>query len=179
MELSFGQPLGSVVQYAYVVQSIDRAAADYVDRLGIGPWFVRGPFTPSAGRYRGQPTSAAITLARAFSGHVMLELVEQHDDTPSVFHPSSGQRRYGFHHWAVFTEQIDADIEGYRALGYEEAYSDVLPSGSRISYVDSRRDLPGMIELVEHTDAQEQVYDTIYRASVGWGGDEPLRCSEI
>jgi hypothetical protein len=36
-----------------------------------------------------------------------------------------------------------------------------------------------MIELVEHTDAQERVYETIYRASVGWGGDEPLRRSEI
>ncbi|MGZ4180183.1 MAG: VOC family protein [Solirubrobacteraceae bacterium] len=178
MELSFGQSLGSIVQYAYVVESIDRAVADYVDRLGVGPWFVRGPFTPAAARYRGQPTSAVVSLARAFSGHVMVELVEQHDSTPSVFHPSSGQRRYGFHHWAVFTEQIDADVEHYRALGYEEAYADVLPSGSRIVYVDSTRDLPGMIELVEHTAAQEQVYDTIYRASIGWDGSDPLRRSD-
>jgi glyoxalase/bleomycin resistance protein/dioxygenase superfamily protein len=178
MELSFGQSLGSIVQYAYVVQSIDRAVPDYVDRLGVGPWFVRGPFSPAAARYRGQPTSAVVSLARAFSGHVMVELVEQHDDTPSVFHPSSGRRRYGFHHWAVFTEQIDADVERYRALGYEEAYADVLPSGSRIVYVDSTRDLPGMIELVEHTDAQEQVYDAIYRASIGWDGSEPLRRSD-
>lgn len=180
MELSFGQSLGSIVQYAYVVESIDRAVADYVDRLGVGPWFVRGPFSPAAGRFRGQPTSAVVSLARAFSGHVMLELVEQHDDTPSVFHPSPdiAERRYGFHHWAVFTGQIDADVERYRALGYEEAYADVLPSGSRIVYVDSTRDLPGMIELVEHTDAQEQVYDTIYRASIGWDGSEPLRHSD-
>jgi hypothetical protein len=35
-----------------------------------------------------------------------------------------------------------------------------------------------MIELVEHTDAQEQVYDTIYRASIGWDGSEPLRHSD-
>ena len=179
MELSFGQPLGSIVQYAYVVPSIDRAVADYVDQLGVGPWFVRGPFHPPAARYRGQPASAVFSLARAFSGHVMIELVEQHDDAPSVFHPGSGQRRYGFHHWAVFTNQIDVDIERYRALGYEEAYSDVLPSGARIVYVDSTRDLPGMLELVEHTDAQEQVYDTIYQASIDWDGSEPLRPSEI
>jgi hypothetical protein len=179
MELSFGQPLGSIVQYAYVVQSIDRAVADYVDRLGVGPWFVRGPFHPPAARYRGEPASAVFSLARAFSGHVMVELVEQHDDGPSVFHPGSEQRRYGFHHWAVFTNQIDVDIEHYRALGYGEAYSDVLPSGARIVYVDSTPDLPGMLELVEHTDAQEQVYDTIYKASIDWDGSEPLRRSEI
>jgi hypothetical protein len=179
MELSFGQPLGSIVQHAYVVKSIDRAVADYVDRLGIGPWFHRGPFQPARARYRGEPTSVVFSLARAFSGHVMLELVEQHDDTPSVFHPTSDERRYGFHHWAVFTQQFDADIERYGALGYEVAYADVLPSGARVVYVDSTRDLPGMIELVEHTDAQEQVYDTIYRASIGWDGGEPLRRSEI
>jgi hypothetical protein len=109
----------------------------------------------------------------------MLEFVEQHDDAPSVFHPSSDERRYGFHHWAVFTQRFDADIERYGALGYDVAYSDVLPSGARVVYVDSTRDLPGMIELVEHTDAQEQVYDTIYRASIGWDGSEPLRRSEI
>jgi hypothetical protein len=97
-----------------------------------------------------------------------------------VFHPTPdiAERRYGFHHWAVFTGQIDADVERYRTLGYEEAYADVLPSGSRIVYVDSTPDLPGMIELVEHTDAQEQVYDTIYRASIGWDGSEPLRHSD-
>ena len=178
MELSFGQPLGSIVQYAYVVQSIDRAVAGYVDRLGVGPWFVRGPFQPAAARYRGQPTSPVVSLARAFSGHVMVELVEQHDDTPSVFHPHSGQRRYGFHHWAVFTAQIDADIERYRALGHEEVYSDVLPSGSRIVYVDCTPELPGMTELVEHTDAQEQVYDAIYRGSLNWDGSDPLRHSD-
>jgi hypothetical protein len=179
MELSFGQPLGSIVQYAYVVPSIDRAVADYVDRLGVGPWFVRGPFHAATARYRGQPTSAVFTLARAFSGHVMVELVEQHDETPSVFHPNGGQRHYGFHHWAVFTDQFDVDVERYRGLGYEEAYADVLPSGARIVYVDSTRDLPGMLELVEHTSAQEQVYHTIYRASIGWDGSEPQRRSDI
>ena len=179
MELSFGQPVGSIVQYAYVVESIDRAVSDYVDQLGVGPWFVRGPFHPPAARYRGQPATAVFSLARAFSGHVMVELVEQHDDTPSVFHPDAGERRYGFHHWAVFTDHFDVDVERYGAVGYEEAYSDVLPSGARIAYVETTPHLPGMLELVERTDAQERVYDTIYRASVGWDGSEPLRRSDI
>ena len=32
-----------------------------------------------------------------------------------------------------------------------------------------------MIELVEHTDAQERVYTEMYRAAVGWDGNDPLR----
>lgn len=37
------------------------------------------------------------------------------------------------------------------------------------------RDLPGMIELVERTPAQEEVYAAIHRASVGWDGSDPIR----
>ena len=32
-----------------------------------------------------------------------------------------------------------------------------------------------MIELVEHTDAQERVYTDMYRAAIGWDGSDPIR----
>lgn len=173
--LAFGQPLGAIVQYAYVVEDIERTMTDFVDRLGVGPWSLRARFQPPEGRYRGNPTSPTFSLARAFAGHAMIELIEQHDDSPSVYHEGGGPRRYGFHHWAILTKSFDEDTERYRALGYEEAFSDRLPSGSRVVYVDSTRDLPGMIELVEHTDAQERRYTEIYEAAVGWDGRDPIR----
>jgi hypothetical protein len=175
MTLSFGQPVGGLVQYAYVVADIERSVAEFVDRLGMGPWFVRGPFRPLAGRYRGEPSQPLVTLARAFSGHAMVELIEQHDDLPSVFHEGEGPRRYGFHHWAVFSDHFEADLRRHAELGHDEAFADVLPSGARIAYVDSTPELPGMIEIVEHTAEQERVYDEIYRASIGWDGSEPMR----
>ena len=97
--LTFGPPVGAIVQYAYVVEDIDRSIAYFIDRLHVGPWFVRGPFVPAVARYRGEPTSPEVSLARAFTGHAMVELVVQHDDAPSVFHEGGGPRRYGFHHW--------------------------------------------------------------------------------
>ena len=75
----------------------------------------------------------------------------------------------------MFSCDFEADLERYTDLGFEEAYSDVLPSGSRIVYVGATRDLPDMIEVVEYSDAQEQVYDWIYRASVGWDGSDAIR----
>ena len=35
--LAFGQPIGAIVQFAYVVDDIDRAMGDYVERLGDRP----------------------------------------------------------------------------------------------------------------------------------------------
>jgi hypothetical protein len=173
--LGFGQPLGAIAQFAYVVEDLDRSMADFTDRLGIGPWFVRERFRPPAGRYRGEPTSPVFSLARAFAGHAMVELIAQHDETPSVYHEHGRPRVYGFHHWGVMTDAFDEDVARYRELGYEEAFADTLPSGSRVVYMDSTPDLPGMIELVEHTPAQERFYTEIYEASIGWDGSEPVR----
>jgi hypothetical protein len=175
VNLAFGQPAGALCQFAYVVPDIEHAMTDFAERLRVGPWFVRGPFQPPHARYRGEPTQAVFSVARAFSGHAMVELIQQHDDSPSVFHEGDGQRRYGFHHWATMTTSFDADVERYAALGYEEAFFDRLPSGSRVMYVDSTRDLPGMLELVERTDAQERVYANIQLASVDWDGGDPIR----
>ena len=175
MSLSFGQPLGAVTQFAYVVDDIVRATSDFTERLRIGPWFMRGPFQPPAGRFRGEPTTPLLSLARAFAGHAMVELIEQHDDAPSVYHEDDGPRRYGFHHWAIVSECFEADLERYAELGYEQVYADLLPSGSRVVYVDSTADLPGMIEVIEYSEAQERVYDEIYRASIGWDGSQPVR----
>ena len=75
----------------------------------------------------------------------------------------------------MLTTTFDQDVARYAALGYAEAFADRLPSGSRVVYVDATRDLPGMIELVEHTDAQERVYTDMYRAALGWDGADPIR----
>ncbi|HEY5059590.1 MAG TPA: VOC family protein [Gaiellaceae bacterium] len=173
--LAFGQPFGTIAQFAYAVEDIEREMLRYAEQLHVGPWFVRGPFEPPAGRYRGGPTRPTFTVAHAFAGHAMLELIQQHDDSPSVFNEESGGGRYGFHHWGMLTRTFDDDVARYAAAGYEEAYFDRLPSGSRVIYLDATRDLPGMIELLEHTDGQERIYTEFYDAAVGWDGREPVR----
>jgi hypothetical protein len=166
----------TLVQYAYVVEDIDQAMDEYVRRLGIGPWHLRSRFTPPAGRYLGQPTAPLFSLARAYSGPMMIELIAQHDDTPSVYHPDpTAPRQYGFHHWARFSPDFDAEVARLQADGWTEAFYDELPSGSRVMYLDPNSSLPGMLELVEHTDAQAARYAEIERSSIDWDGSDPVR----
>jgi len=173
--LPWGQPLESVVQFAYVVEDVEAAAMLYVERLGVGPWFLRGPFQPPAGVYRGSPTHATFEIGHAFSGGMMIELIRQHDDSPSVFNEKPAPERYGFHHWATLTARFDDELARLEALGYGRAFSDTLPSGARVQYLDAMRDLPGMIELLEHNAAQEEAYAEFWRPSVGWDGTDPIR----
>jgi hypothetical protein len=41
--------------------------------------------------------------------------------------------------------------------------------------MDATIDLPGMIELVEHTAAQERLSTEISEAAIGWDGLDPVR----
>jgi hypothetical protein len=169
--LAFGRPAREVIQYAYTVPDIDAAIDVYVSRLNVGPWFRRGPFTPPTARYRGAPCKLTITLARAFAGDSMIELIQQHDASPSVF----TERGHGFHHWAIASTDVDADIARFAAHGYPVAFEDQVPSGARIVYVDATCELPGMIEIVEMNDEQEAMYAMFRDAAATWDGSDPVR----
>ncbi len=81
-----------------MVENIALAMRDFTDRLKVGPWFVSGPFVPAKGVYRGAPTDMRLTLAVGFAGHMMFEVIEQHDAKPSVYREMIETRGYGFHH---------------------------------------------------------------------------------
>lgn len=170
-----GQPYGSLAQIAYVVQDAAAAMTAYVERMKVGPWFVAGPFTPVKAVYRGTPIAPRLTLALAYSGTTMIELIEQHDDGPSVFAEVAKARGYGFHHFGIATQDFDADVAAYQAKGYAVAFSDEAPMGMRVAYMDTSSELPGMVELIEGNAAFEAFFTPIYRASVGWDGRDPIR----
>jgi len=171
----FGQPVGSLIQYAYTVPDIEAAMRTWTTTFGVGPWFVRGPFRPAQALYRGQQTAPTMTLARAFSGHAMIELVHQACDTPSVYREVIDQRGHGFHHWGVGVQDLDAEVDRYADMGHDVAFEDTLPSGARVKYVDASTAVPGFVELIEMTADQERTYSRIYLASVGWDGTDPVR----
>jgi hypothetical protein len=172
--LPFGRKLGDIIQYAYTVADIDTSIGYYVERFGVGPWFRRGPFTPPAARYLGETTGLTITLARAFAGNTMIELIQQHDDGPSVYRKVI-ENGHGFHHWAIGTHDADVEIARFAEAGYPVVFEDVVPSGARVVYVDATAELPGMIEILEMNQIQRELYDGFYRAALDWDGTDPVR----
>jgi hypothetical protein len=173
--LAFGRLLGQVVQFAYTVPDLDAAMTRYVDVLGVGPWFRRGPFSPPAARYRGEPTAIELSLGRAFTGDTMIELIQQHNEAPSVFRETIARQGYGFHHWAITTRDPAAEVARLASYGYPVVFEDQVPSGARVVYVDATAELPGMIEILEMNEAQEALYEGFHRAAATWDGTDPIR----
>jgi hypothetical protein len=168
---SFGPREHSIIQVAYTVADIQKETRRYTNLLGIGPWFLVGPFAPAKGIYRGAKTTMRLSLAVAFAGEIMIELIEQHDEEPSVYRETLAARgAHGFHHWAIGARDFEATVAAYKAYGYAEAFSDLSPRGVRIVYLDTSVDLPGMIEIIEMTADVEEQYRTMYQAAKEWDG---------
>jgi hypothetical protein len=173
--LGTGQPFGSIVQFAYHVEDAQKSMRDYIERLGVGPWFVAGPFTPTAAKYRGKKTDITVTLCFAYSGHMQIELIQQHSRGESVFTEAVRARGYGFHHWGVASRDYEADVARYQKQGFEIAYYDEAPMGMRVAYMDTTAMLPGMVELIEANTALDQFFTDLYSKSQGWDGRDPIR----
>ena len=168
---SFGQFDRRLVQVAYTVADIESEMRRYSETLGVGPWFLVGPFTPTKAMYRGKPGPMTISLAVAFAGPVMMELIQQHDDAPSVFRETLEARgTHGFHHWAIGARDFNATVAEYKSKGYAEVFSDISPRGVRIVYVDTSAHLPGMLEIIEMTPDVEAQYREMRDAAEAWDG---------
>ncbi|HVB85169.1 MAG TPA: VOC family protein [Candidatus Dormibacteraeota bacterium] len=171
----FGQPQDGVIQMSYVVKDIHQAMNEWIDKLKVGPWFLLPHFTGVDALYRGQPTSADVSIAMSFAGHMWIELIQPLDDAPSVYREAIDQRGYGFHHWGVGTPQFDRDVARYQAAGCELAFFARVPSGGRVAYMDTTTTLPGMTELIELGASFDSVFSRMYRATIGWDTSDPIR----
>jgi len=174
--LSFGQPLGGIMQVAHIVEDLEKSMHHWTSTLNVGPFFVFEHFALDDYRYRGKPSDLDITLAMAFSGSMCFELIVQHSTSPSVYTDVVEARGYGFHHWGVSTAQFDKDLTDHVAAGNAEAlYGKVAPVNGRAAYVDTFSKLGGMIELIEVNPAVEELFSAIKEPSVNWDGKNPVR----
>jgi len=122
LPLPGGSLLGKPVrQVALVVPDAAAQARSWWDHLGIGPWnlFTLDAATLSNATYRGQPAAFRIRHALAFSGEVMLELVEPLQG-PSIWHEFLDGRGPGLQHIAFYPEDFGAASAALAAEGWVE-----------------------------------------------------------
>lgn len=174
----FGQPLGAIMQVAYVVEDLEAAAMRWAKNLNVGPWMIMEHFPAADMKYYDRPTDIDLSIALAYSGAMCFELIYQHDDAPSVYKDCVEKDGMGcFHHWAVSTDTFDEDVARHKANGHRIAFSgEVVPVGrKRFAYVDTMAPLRGMIELIEVNEAVEDLFAGISALSQDWDGKNPIR----
>ena len=127
---SFGARDNSIIQIAYTVPDIEEGMRHYSDLLHVGPWFLVGPFVPPKGVYRGAPTEMRVSLGIAFFGEAMIELIEQHDEKPSVFQETLRARgAHGFHHWAIGARDFESTVGAIQVAWLSGGVLRLRPAG--------------------------------------------------
>jgi hypothetical protein len=154
---------GPVRQTAYIVPDIETAIEDWGRQLQLGPFALCREITPLAGsRFRGAPSGEiTMNVAFAYIGDLQLELIEQVNDTPSMYREAVERRGYGQHHYGFCVEDFDA-VYARAVPGEFEAVVDAGAKGfARMSYIESRT-IPGLVcEVIEWNDFTRPYFDGI------------------
>ncbi|MCS6946347.1 MAG: VOC family protein, partial [Steroidobacteraceae bacterium] len=97
---------GPLLQYGFVVHDWRAAAEHWTRNFGVGPFFVLEHVPFARCLYKGAPAELDLTVAIAYSGEQQIELVQQHNDAPSIFTDFSRGGRDGLQHVGVLTGSI-------------------------------------------------------------------------
>lgn len=172
--------LGPIRQNGHVVKDLRAAVKFWTEVMGVGPFFLLDRITMPGFTYRGKPADPQISVAFSHHGNLQIELIEQHNDEPSMFKEFLDSGQQGLHHVACWTRDYDRDKAAMLASGFEVGHAsegdsnDELVS-ARFCYVHHRQ-LPGMIvEILERTEAGDVMTDRIEEAVRGWDGTDALR----
>jgi hypothetical protein len=164
---------GPIRQIGYVVTDLDAALASWV-QLGVGPWFVmRG--LPMRALYRGEPCEITLSLALSNSGEMQVELIQQDDDTPSIFTEFLESSRPGFHQLDYWTADFEATMQKVEHAGWPVVWSGGEGLGVRFAYVEPPDSPAAIIEISELTDTAVASSTFIRDAAAGWDGSDPVR----
>ena len=167
-----------IVQVAYHVTDVHRAATDMVTKFGAGPFFVNENITLSWGEHRGEPTDFVHSSAFGQWGRVMVELFRQENDTlRSPYRDMFSVDEEGLHHSAIMVPDMNEAFDYFESIGLPVVTRCGLSGSERVdfAFVDARALLGHMIEIYPRSAGLVSFYDMVESAANGWDGRDPIR----
>lgn len=135
------------VQVCFVVDDVEAAVIECIDRFGWGPFHQFSAPVPEA-HYRGWVGPKETDVALGMAGGVQVELIHVRKGKDTV---GTYQDRYGagFQHLGISCKDREAALEALEGIGARLDDSGEYP-GIRFAFVDTPTG-PGMFELLQQT----------------------------
>ncbi|MEX2525810.1 MAG: VOC family protein [Gammaproteobacteria bacterium] len=164
-------------QNAWVVPDVEAAAMNWVRNFGVGPFFITqyGDDLLTDLVYRGKPGSLNILVAVSHAGPVQIELIQRLDDDPTPYSDTVAPGQTAFHHVAVWSDDIDADVAHYEKQGAPAAITGRVIDSVRFAYLDTQATLGCMVEMVERSADFDDRLRMLEGICNDWDGSDPLR----
>ena len=142
--------------------------------LGVGPFFVLKHVEFNECRFRGEPVDIDMTVAIAYSGDYQIELVQQHNDAPSIYTEFLRDNAPGLQHVGTLVDDLDKALDTEQ-LRNRIVQDGITAAGQRFAYVDTVHHNGTMLELIEADDAMRKSFAYMRDAAVNWDGQDPIR----
>jgi hypothetical protein len=180
--MGFGGQTGEICQMAYTVKDIRQSINWWIEKMGVGPWFLLDSFGGEGHVFRGAPCTSYVSIAMSFAGSMNIELLQPLDLEPSVYKETIDRVGYGFHHFglAIDGDEIEAEVERRIAAGQVLAHRAPVPTGGKVAYFEGGMSeagviAPGFVELIPATDGMDHGFTAFWEATRGWDGKDPIR----
>ena len=166
---------GPVMQNAFVVDDLDAAMDHWLNKMGVGPFFVFEHVQFREIYFRDKPSDTDMTAAIAYWGDMQIELIKQHNVSPSIYSEFQGKGLRGMQHMGVITTDLDADLAKLKPLGITPVQWGTVSSGMRFAYVSSDFHPGAMIELIEANEGITGFFQMMKDTAHNWDGKDPIR----
>ncbi len=133
-------------QQAYLVNDLEAACRQWSELLGAGPFQLAPHHRTERFSYRGTTQEADVSYAFGYLNEQMIQFIQQHDDTPSIYRDMYAPGEEGFHHIGILVEDFEAEIERYQSHGFEVACR-LFADNVDAAYIDTRSVTGGFTEL--------------------------------
>ncbi|MCW2394518.1 MULTISPECIES: VOC family protein [unclassified Sphingobium] len=174
-KFGFGGDIGTICQMAYVVRDIHQAIDWWIERTGVGPWFVLPSFGGPDHVYRGETCKSSSAIAMSFAGSTNIELIQPLDDHPSVYKETIDRVGYGFHHFGVAREDIEDEVARRVARGETLVQRAPVPTGGSVAFFEGGPGAPGFVELIPATAGMDAGFTAFWEQTQDWNGRDPIR----
>ncbi len=167
-----------IFQHAYYVSDLEGACIKWHELHGAGPFIVAPHHRTKKFQYRGTHQEADVSYAFGYLGDIQIQLITQHDDTPSIYRDMYQAGENGFHHAGCLVNDFAAARERMLAQGFVNA-CELWADGVNAAYFDTRSVNGGFTEI--HGDPAHilAAFATWKRAHQNkQPGDDPFMTSE-
>lgn len=165
---------GAIMQNGYLVEDLESAALHWVTTLGVGPFFFMQHIDFAECYYRGKHAEIDLSVAIAYAGDIQIELIQQHDESPSIYQAFGSKHGTGLQHVGAIVDDLDQALADNQAEHLKEQWG-ITSTGMRFAYLNTDFHPGGMIELIESTPEMIQAFTYMKSAADDWDGSKPLR----
>jgi len=167
--------LGTVMQIAFVPKDFDATVRHWTETMGVGPFFLLEHVGLLNTKHQGVPSEIDFSIAIAYWGDIQVELVQQHNNAPSIYKTWLDEGREGLHHVCILVDDLAKARAVCAAAGATVAQEADVPGGGAVIYVDTGGGPGSILEILQPPQSSLDGFAYIREQCRQWDGTDPLR----